>query len=87
MFWYLSFADPRKPKGQQWLGAVIVEAPNFIRAVDRAHLLGINPGGEVKGWVLSCAEFDPRFVDRLLDMDGIKALSAWYGGTGEVERV
>jgi hypothetical protein len=44
---YLSFADPEKPKGQQFLGATIVEAGTEVLAVAEAWLRGINPGGEV----------------------------------------
>jgi hypothetical protein len=51
----LSFADPDRPRGTQFLGACIVEAMHFVEAIKIAHVLGINPGGEVKsqGW-----EFD-----------------------------
>lgn len=44
---FLYFQDPDKPAGQRFLGACIVEAPGFLTAVDRAHELGINPGGMV----------------------------------------
>lgn len=47
--WWLSFCDPGKPNGHQFLGVAIVKAPGFMHAVDKAHVLGINPGGEVKG--------------------------------------
>jgi len=47
--YWLSFADGRKPRGSQWLGGCMVEAPSFMTAVDKAHRLKINPGGEVKG--------------------------------------
>ena len=48
MTWfYLSFADGSKPKGQQWLGACIVKANTAQLATLEAHLLGINPGGSV----------------------------------------
>lgn len=46
--WWLSFADPDRPKGQQFLGLCIVEAVDEITAAKVAHALGINPGGEVK---------------------------------------
>lgn len=54
MIW-LSFADPTKPNG--FLGAVIIEVDAvgydkaaFKEAVQAAHLSGLNPGGEVKGF-------------------------------------
>jgi hypothetical protein len=45
--YYLSFCDPDKPKGQQFLGATIVEADSSLDAVSKTHRLKINPGGEV----------------------------------------
>lgn len=51
MMW-LSFADPTRPTGRQFLGAAIVRADRIITAVRRAHALGINPGGEVMSmWI------------------------------------
>ena len=47
--WWLSFADGSLPKGEQFLGVCIVTASDFRTAIQRAHLLGCNPGGEVKG--------------------------------------
>jgi hypothetical protein len=46
-WFYLSFADGRLPKGQQWLGAAIVEGTDPRGAIKRAWRLRINPGGEV----------------------------------------
>lgn len=51
-WWWLSFADADLPESTQFLGAVIVAAPNFLLATQEAHLRGINPGGEVQGMEL-----------------------------------
>lgn len=48
-WWWLSFADGRRARGDQFLGGVYVRADNMIAAVNAAHRLGINPGGEVQG--------------------------------------
>ena len=48
-FW-LSFADPSRPRGSQFLGVSIVKARTYFEATMRAHALGINPGGEVLGY-------------------------------------
>ena len=48
MFW-LSFVDPDKPKGEQFLGAIAVQGDDMAAAVARTRALGINPGGEVMG--------------------------------------
>lgn len=42
-YYYLSFADPHKPKGEQFLGATIVEAESEHGAVMKSHRLGLNP--------------------------------------------
>lgn len=47
--YYLSFCDPDAPVGTQFLGACIVFEDSMIEAVQTAHRLGINPGGEVAG--------------------------------------
>jgi hypothetical protein len=47
--WWMSFCDPDKPKGQQFLGVSIVEASGFMHAQQKAWALGINPGGEIQG--------------------------------------
>lgn len=55
-WWWLSFADPERPEGEQFLGAALVSGgeavpgdDGFIAACLASHALGINPGGEVKG--------------------------------------
>jgi len=45
-WWWLSFADDDKGG---FLGAVTVRATCFLDAINVAHLLGINPGGQVRG--------------------------------------
>lgn len=42
-WWYLSFAN------EEFLGAAFVRARGMAHATVTAHLLGINPGGSVKG--------------------------------------
>lgn len=43
--YYLSFADETG-----FLGAVFIEAHGIVTATEKAHELGINPGGEVACW-------------------------------------
>lgn len=45
-FW-LSFADPDKPRGEQFLGVVMLQARDLRHAHMESHRLGLNPGGEV----------------------------------------
>lgn len=53
--WWLSFVDPKRAEGSKFLGACQVWADCYINAVEGAHVLGCNPGGEVKGM-----DVDPR---------------------------
>ena len=56
---WLSFADGERPAGQQFLGACLVTGSDVVSGACEAHRLGINPGGEVVGLVVS-----PRPGDR-----------------------
>ena len=46
-WWWLSFCDPEKPEGSQFLGVSVVQGYNIIDVVDTSWKLGCNPGGEV----------------------------------------
>jgi hypothetical protein len=46
-YFWLSFVDDTRPKGEQFLGGCAVEADSVEQAIRRAWALGINPGGEV----------------------------------------
>ena len=76
MRWWLSFADPHLPKGQQFLGVAIVEAPDFIFACRLAKTLGCNPGGEVRGWEVpdSYEGPPPLPLNRLMSKSEMEAL-------------
>jgi hypothetical protein len=50
--WWLSFCDPAKPKGEQFLGVALVEADDLPSATRRAWREGCNPGGEIAGFDL-----------------------------------
>lgn len=74
---WLSFCDPDRPKGTQFLGAAIVEGENFLVAVMNAHALGCNPGGEVQGHtVAACVAplIRAHWIGRLLTREECAAL-------------
>ena len=57
VWYYLSFADAKRPKGQQFLGGCYIEVPPDVQgdtrlmlwaALRRTHEIGINPGGDVR---------------------------------------
>lgn len=79
MTFWLSFADGNLPKGAQFLGVVIVDAPDFLGAVMRTHALGINPGGEVVGVpVPPGGRLPSDCKDRLLTRAEAEAADARY---------
>lgn len=78
--WNLSFCDPDRPAGDQWLGSCIVgPARNLVAAMALSHAYRCNPGGEMQGvgFPVELAGFVPReFCDRLLTREDIAALDA-----------
>lgn len=65
-FW-LSYADPERPQGEQFLGIAIVEGVNMRHATIVASLQGLNPGGECRLWQLPGELVG--FTGRLLTVD------------------
>lgn len=80
MIWWLSFADPARPSGSQFLGCVLIEALSMIEAVQAAHYRDINPGGQVMGKPLNRASFSvlsfpiAPYLNRLLNREDCLAL-------------
>lgn len=73
--WWLSFADGGLPKGQQFLGVVIVAASSFVEAVRVAWTLGINPGGECVGEpVHEGTDIPIEYREKLLSREEISGL-------------
>jgi hypothetical protein len=73
--WWLSFADPQRPHGSQFLGVAVVRAPGFVTATVIARQLGINPGGEVRGFALpDDAPVTEADMNRLLSHDEARAI-------------
>jgi len=70
---YLSFAEPRPPKGRGWLGGVYIEGDDLPDAVMQAWNLGLNPGGSVLGTkVPPHVEVGTRWRYRLLSKDEVR---------------
>lgn len=82
--WWLSFADPDRPKGTQWLGACIVGPVDTMRAaVILAHLHRCNPGGEVQGvpYPIEAIRRVPEdYCNILLTRDDVDRLNAIMPG-------
>lgn len=74
---YMSFCDPDRPEGTQFLGAIMTYAPDFMSAIMKTHALGINPGGEVAGCeVPDDLGVPEEFIDRLLSKDEVDRFDA-----------
>ena len=85
--WYLDFSKGNGPAG--WLGAVIVVAPGPTTAIDTVNKLGINPGGEVAGHMLSAFGATKAAklngFNRLLTLSDCKEIfGEMYGSDGSV---
>lgn len=77
--WWLSFADARRPRGEQFLGAVMVRALTFLEAVRVSHVLKLNPGGEVQGRPCPAKIVPlvpPAWVERLMSREDVKQFDA-----------
>jgi hypothetical protein len=72
LWWLLSFCDPLRPKGTQYLGGAVVEAPDMASAITISHLLGINPGGAVAAIAVSAPSFDASYLNRRLTRDEVE---------------
>ncbi len=81
---WLSFCDPKKPEGSQFLGVCVVEADSMPLAVTRAWGLGCNPGGEVLGAVFEWERIPETWLNRLLTKAEATALQEeMYAGPGQ----
>lgn len=72
-FYYLSFCNPSLPKGQHFLGATVIEAPNEYAIPAIAHAMGRNPGGEI-----AIVELDVSSADEVPE-DGRKYFDRFVG--------
>jgi hypothetical protein len=83
---YMSFADPNKPEGTQFLGAAIVEADDLAEATKKTWRLGINPGGEVLSFEvpeeLEHRVYEQNAINKLLSFEDLDSLEHKYTGHG-----
>lgn len=81
--WYMSFCDPRKPKGQQFLGALILEAHSFEEALIISHLTKLNPGGEIQYFEIyeEAREFCHPYMNRLMQRAEAESISDKFTAT------
>ena len=74
-WWWLSFADPDKPRGSQHLGVSIVEGEDIYDASGVAWAYGCNPGGQILGYKLD-APPAPGLDHRMLTKDEMDTYGA-----------
>jgi hypothetical protein len=73
--WWLSFCDPDKAEGSQFLGVAIVEGANLVQATSSAWRHKCNPGGEILGVQLPHAtHVSTNMMNRLLTRNEAEAL-------------
>ncbi len=81
---WLSFADPHRPKGSQFLGVAIVQGLNADDALANAWTTSCNPGGEVTVMTVLGQYGDPplEYRYRLISDRNIldKLTEIWIGG-------
>lgn len=77
---WLSFIDPKRPTGDQFIGVVIVEAPTFDLAVLSAHMSECHPGGEAAGVELPDEKVvvPAEFRNKLLTRDQLAELETVF---------
>lgn len=70
---YLSFTDPKRPKGDRFIGGAFIRETEHVPAITRAWELGINPGGQVMfmGPVPLPAD---EWVERLLTREEVESV-------------
>lgn len=76
-YWCLSFADPERPRGNRFLGCVVVAAGSLRDAIETAWRKRINPGGEAIGFQVP-AQYEHviaerNWADRLLSKAELNA--------------
>jgi len=75
--WWLSFCDTDRPAGTQFLGVCIINATDLASAITLSHVMGINPGGQVRTvGPLPAGSIGPGWCGRLLTRDEAEAVPA-----------
>ncbi len=68
---WLSFCDTDKPKGDQFLGVIVIESCGLATAIQKLWEMGINPGGQVLCYETSGVL--PDHMGRLLSKDQLRS--------------
>lgn len=72
IYLWMSFCDPKKPKGKQFLGVIITKAMGLTHAMRKTHKLGINPGGEIKAFEIPPNKIKSEHLDCLMSKDDLQ---------------
>lgn len=75
---YMSFVDNHRPAGDQFVGALLLEADSLEEAITASWLLELNPGGEIAAVEIPAAvgRIPDSFMNRLLTKAEAEALPA-----------
>lgn len=66
---WMSFCDPERPKGSQFIGVIIMREKGIAHAINRTWAMGINPGGEVMSYETDDSDILPEHFNKLLTKD------------------
>ena len=79
-YWWLSFADGKRPEGEHFLSVAIVDSTGFLPAVMKTHDLKINPGGSCKGIEIPTTMTVPEeFQNRLITRRQVDEVAKFLG--------
>lgn len=83
-WWWLSFANPSAARGRQFRGVCVVRGSDLVTAAERAHVLGINPGGQIRGHALTNNREPPEALREKLvtNRDELERIAQEWTGKG-----
>lgn len=82
-WWWLSFADGKRPEGEQFLGALFLRGYTLPAVITESHLRGLNPGGEIQAIELPPGIEPPeKWTERLLSREEIAEMDREMGAGG-----
>jgi hypothetical protein len=80
-WWWMSFCDAARPKGERFLGGLLIEANDEFDLIARSHMLSLNPGGEIQFFRVPKEyeeRIEPSMTYRLLSRAECEAIERKY---------
>lgn len=67
--YWLSIINPDKRQGEQFVGVIITISKGFMHSLIKINNLGINPGGDIRGYKIDKSNIDSEDFDKLLSQN------------------